>query len=76
METLTDPVCGTQVEWEKAAGVVSYGGRLYYFCCGKCRSTFLHMPRRYCGAGTCAGEQHRTERGNPHGSGVLQRNQR
>lgn len=42
-----DPVCGMQVEKEKAAGSSSYKGEVYYFCSIQCKDKFDQDPEKY-----------------------------
>jgi Cu+-exporting ATPase len=43
----TDPVCGMQVEKEKAAGSSTYQGEVYYFCSLQCKTKFDQNPDEY-----------------------------
>lgn len=43
-----DPVCGMEVEAEKAKTSV-YGGETYYFCSPACRDRFEAEPTSYAG---------------------------
>jgi len=43
-----DPVCGMNVEIEKAVKT-EYGGEVYYFCCPHCQQTFENRPQQYRG---------------------------
>ena len=43
----TDPVCGMEVEKEKAKGSTSYGGVDYYFCSLTCKDKFDSGPDAY-----------------------------
>lgn len=43
----TDPVCGMQVEAEKAAGQSEYRGQTYYFCNQGCKRKFDENPEAY-----------------------------
>lgn len=45
---LKDPVCGMEVEAEKAKTSV-YGGETYYFCSPACRDRFEAEPTSYAG---------------------------
>ncbi len=45
----TDPVCGMQVNPERCAGSVDYGGKIYYFCNPSCVKKFQADPSRYLG---------------------------
>jgi Cu+-exporting ATPase len=44
-----DPVCGMQVEPERAAARAEHGGRTYYFCSTHCHQKFMAEPGRYAG---------------------------
>ncbi len=44
--SVTDPVCGMQVDPETAV-VVEHGGRAYYFCETACADTFRDDPDRW-----------------------------
>ena len=44
-----DPVCGMEVEPEKAAATAEYAGRKYYFCAEGCRERFVADPEKYLG---------------------------
>ena len=41
-----DPVCGTNVEIDKAINT-EYKGETYYFCCPHCKQTFENVPQEY-----------------------------
>ena len=43
----TDPVCGMEVEPERAAGSSEYKGITYYFCAGGCKEKFDTAPGKY-----------------------------
>ncbi|MFC1929079.1 permease [Chloroflexota bacterium] len=43
-----DPVCGMNVETDKATKA-EYGGEVYYFCCSHCQQTFETAPEKYLG---------------------------
>ena len=43
-----DPVCGTNVEIEKATKT-QYRGETYYFCCSHCQQAFESRPQDYLG---------------------------
>jgi Cu+-exporting ATPase len=42
-----DPVCGMQVDEQKAVGKSEYQGRVYYFCSSACKATFDKHPEKY-----------------------------
>jgi uncharacterized membrane protein YraQ (UPF0718 family) len=48
VEQALDPVCGMNVEVEKAAKS-EYGGETYYFCCSHCQQAFEGSPEEYIG---------------------------
>ena len=45
--SVMDPVCGMQVDPEKAKARTSYGGQDYFFCCDGCREKFEREPEKY-----------------------------
>src|SRR6266849_6528733 len=45
--TLTDPVCGMQVDPSAAAARVTYEGREFFFCSPSCRDKFVADPVKY-----------------------------
>jgi P-type Cu+ transporter len=45
--TAKDPVCGMQVDPERAAYRSEYQGKTYYFCCAGCKSKFDRSPGEY-----------------------------
>jgi Cu+-exporting ATPase len=47
MASATDPVCGMQVDPERAAAHVDHDGQRYYFCCPSCAARFRADPQRY-----------------------------
>jgi YHS domain-containing protein len=44
-----DPVCGMQVDPQKAAGKSEYQGKTYYFCSAGCKKKFDANPSQYAG---------------------------
>src|ERR1700722_16458644 len=42
-----DPVCGMQVDPEKAPARLDHGGKTYFFCCAGCSSKFRRDPAKY-----------------------------
>ena len=44
-----DPVCGMQVNEDRAAGTSEYQGQTYYFCSTSCKQQFDQNPERYTG---------------------------
>lgn len=42
-----DPVCGMQVDPQKAAGQSEYQGTTYYFCAAVCKRKFDQNPQQF-----------------------------
>ena len=42
-----DPVCGMNVDENKAAGTAGYKGKTYYFCSSSCKAQFEKQPEKY-----------------------------
>lgn len=42
-----DPVCGMDVDQQKAADSSDYQGRTYYFCSQSCKERFDQNPQQY-----------------------------
>jgi YHS domain-containing protein len=42
-----DPVCGMDVEEEKAAATYEYKDKTYYFCAVGCKDKFAQDPERF-----------------------------
>jgi Cu+-exporting ATPase len=42
-----DPVCGMNVDPQKAAAKIDYGGKTYYFCAPGCAKRFQQAPEKY-----------------------------
>ena len=55
-EKVKDPVCGMEIDSERAAARVEHGGRTWWFCSEGCRRAFEQDPARY--AGQAAGGGH------------------
>jgi YHS domain-containing protein len=51
-----DPVCGMQVDEQKAAAKTKYGNRDYYFCSQDCKRQFEQNPERYVQQQTVSGK--------------------
>lgn len=49
-DTARDPVCGMDVDPERAAGKSEYQGQTYYFCSPGCKSAFDKEPEKYVGS--------------------------
>ncbi len=44
---MTDPICGMNVEPERAAGSRVYSGKTYYFCSRRCLAKFKEDPEKF-----------------------------
>jgi YHS domain-containing protein len=42
-----DPVCGMQVDENKAAASSHYKGKTYYLCSAACKATFEKNPEKF-----------------------------
>ena len=42
-----DPVCGMEIDPDKAAGTSTYLGKTYYFCSADCKATFDKEPAKH-----------------------------
>jgi len=42
-----DPVCGMEVDEEKAAASSEYKGKIYYFCSKGCQAAFNIDPEKH-----------------------------
>jgi YHS domain-containing protein len=42
-----DPVCGMEVDEQKAAATAVYHGQTYYFCAQACKTAFEKDPSKY-----------------------------
>lgn len=42
-----DPVCGMEIDKEKAAAQREYEGQTYFFCSVSCRDKFNAAPQEY-----------------------------
>jgi len=42
-----DPVCGMDVDPNKAPGTSDYRGKTYYFCCNECKQKFDSNPQSF-----------------------------
>ena len=49
MATVTDPVCGMQIDTSEAAAQTIHGGQAYFFCSEDCRRTFEENPEEFVG---------------------------
>lgn len=46
-KTVTDPVCGMEIEPMNAAAQTTYQGNTYYFCSQECKDNFDKNPQKY-----------------------------
>jgi P-type Cu+ transporter len=53
-----DPVCGMNVDPEKAKAKVEHGGKSYYFCSAGCGKRFEQAPGQFLSAATAATAHH------------------
>ncbi len=44
-----DPVCGMEIDEQKAPLRSEYQGRTYYFCAPGCKAEFERNPQKYVG---------------------------
>ena len=47
MATVTDPVCGMEIDSAAAAASEEYQGTTYYFCSEGCHQRFVAAPEQY-----------------------------
>ncbi|MEM1659158.1 MAG: YHS domain-containing protein [Candidatus Jordarchaeales archaeon] len=47
MGKTVDPVCGMEVDVEKARWKSTYKGKTYYFCAPGCKKMFDERPEKY-----------------------------
>jgi Cu+-exporting ATPase len=47
MATVTDPVCGMQIDSSQAAAQSQYQGKTYHFCSTECKQKFEQNPKQY-----------------------------
>jgi P-type Cu+ transporter len=47
MATVTDPVCGMEIDTAAAAASEEYEGKTYYFCSEGCHQRFVAAPEQY-----------------------------
>ena len=58
MAMQTDPVCGMQVDEQKATAKSQFQGTNYYFCSDECKRKFDQQPQQYASkAGRAGGGQ-------------------
>jgi len=44
---MTDPICGMNVEPDRAAGSYEHKGQTYYFCSQHCLAKFKEDPEKF-----------------------------
>lgn len=49
MTKVKDPVCGMEIEAEKAAATATHGSETYHFCSAMCKTKFSMNPAKYVG---------------------------
>jgi len=42
-----DPVCGMEINAQRAAGQSEYQGQTYFFCSTECKQEFDRAPQRF-----------------------------
>jgi YHS domain-containing protein len=47
MAKAIDPVCGMEVDTERAVHKAVYKGKVYYFCSSHCKRAFERDPEKY-----------------------------
>ena len=60
---ITDPVCGMNVDPERAAGSIEHAGETHYFCSKGCLAKFQAEPAKYLGKSSQSGDGHGRESG-------------
>jgi YHS domain-containing protein len=55
MATVTDPVCGMELESDDATEFVPYALVVYYFCSAECREKFTDDPSHFIGSKSVVG---------------------
>jgi len=56
-----DPVCGKQVDENKAVATSSYQGKKYSFCGQDCKNKFDAQPQQYAQSQNQGKQQHQQE---------------
>lgn len=56
MAMQTDPVCGMQVDDQKAPAKSQHKGQDYYFCATDCKKKFDQQPEQYTGSKATQGK--------------------
>jgi Cu+-exporting ATPase len=47
MATVTDPVCGMDIDPAMASASAEYEGQTFYFCSQSCHDSFVAEPEKY-----------------------------
>src|SRR5437867_2176492 len=63
---MIDPICGMNVEPDRAAGSHVYNGQTYYFCSQHCLAKFKEDPEKFLKSQTHAGHEHAQAAAHPH----------
>ncbi|MFQ5798062.1 MAG: YHS domain-containing protein [Bacteroidota bacterium] len=58
-----DPVCGMQIDEDKAAQESDYQGTTHYFCSSSCKASFDKNPTQYIGTHEEAATHHHHHKG-------------
>ncbi len=56
--TAKDPICGMDVDVNKAVAKSEYRGQAYYFCSPSCKTEFDKDPARYASGQSSGGHSH------------------
>jgi YHS domain-containing protein len=67
MAMQTDPVCGMQVDDQKATAKSQFQGTNYYFCSDECKRKFDQQPQQYASKAGRAGGGGQGGGGQAHG---------
>jgi len=46
-EKVKDPVCGVEIDKDKAVATSEHMGQTYYFCSASCKESFDEEPMKY-----------------------------
>ena len=63
---MIDPICGMNVEPDRAAGSHLYDGQTYYFCSHHCLAKFKEEPEKFLKSQTQMRHEHEHTAGHPH----------
>jgi len=63
---MIDPICGMNVEPDRAAGSHVYNRQTYYFCSQHCLAKFKEDPEKFLKSQTHAGHEHAHAAAHPH----------